>query len=194
MTQNQPKILLITADDMNWDAVVVFGCLTPDTTPNIDRLAAEGIRFENAHVTIAVCQPSRSAIMTGHYPHQSGGEGFHKLRFPDIPILPDRLREAGYAVGILGKVDHSTSYANFEWDYMVDQPQPGQGPGGVCFVFLLQVDDKGASFKTQKQPATGNKRRRRLFYVLEPVPKLHVKVHIQQTPFARRPRRGSLVH
>ncbi len=56
--------MLITADDMNWDAVGAFGCPTAGTTPNIDRLAAEGLRFQHGHVTIAVCQPSRSALMT----------------------------------------------------------------------------------------------------------------------------------
>ncbi|MFW6303449.1 MAG: sulfatase, partial [Candidatus Sumerlaeota bacterium] len=122
-----PNILLITADDMNWDAVGAFGCPTPETTPNIDRLASEGIRFENGHVTIAVCQPSRSAIMTGRYPHQSGGEGFHKLRFSDIPLLPERLRESGYTVGILGKVGHSTPYGAFNWNMMFDMPELGQG-------------------------------------------------------------------
>ena len=60
--------MLITADDMNWDAVGAFGCPTPGTTPNIDRLAAGGLRFNHGHVTIAVCQPSRSALMTGRYP------------------------------------------------------------------------------------------------------------------------------
>ena len=70
------NVLLITADDMNWDAVGAFGCPTDGTTPNIDRLAAGGLRFNHGHVTIAVCQPSRSALMTGRYPHRSGGEGF----------------------------------------------------------------------------------------------------------------------
>jgi len=62
----------MTADDMNWDAVGAYGCPVAGTTPNIDRLAAEGIRFNCAHVTIAVCHPSRSALMTGLYPHRNG--------------------------------------------------------------------------------------------------------------------------
>ncbi|MBT3292515.1 MAG: sulfatase-like hydrolase/transferase, partial [Victivallales bacterium] len=88
---SRPNILLITADDMNWDAVGAFGCPVPETTPNLDQLAADGLRFHHAHVTIAVCQPSRSALMTGRYPHRSGGEGFYNLRHPGIPILPDLL-------------------------------------------------------------------------------------------------------
>lgn len=121
------NILLITADDMNWDAVGAFGCPTQGTTPNLDRLADESMRFNHAHVTIAVCQPSRSALMTGRYPHRNGGEGFYHLRFEGVPILPNLLRQAGYAVGILGKLGHSTPYADFQWDMAYDMAQLGMG-------------------------------------------------------------------
>ncbi len=104
-----------------------FGCPTAGTTPNIDRLAAGGLRFNHGHVTIAVCQPSRSALMTGRYPHLSGGEGFYNLRYEGIPILPDILRSEGYDVGILGKVTHFTPYAAFQWDMAYDQIDLGQG-------------------------------------------------------------------
>ena len=123
----RPSLLLITADDMGRDAVGAFGCPVPGTTPALDRLAAEGIRFERAHVTIAICQPSRSALMTGRYPHRSGGEGFFHLRLPGVPTLPDLLRKGGYRVGILGKVGHSTPYGDFAWDMAHDQPELGAG-------------------------------------------------------------------
>lgn len=123
----RPNILLITADDMNWDAVGAYGCPVAGTTPHLDGLASEGVRFEHGHVTIAVCQPSRSAMMTGRYPHRSGGEGFFRLRLPGVPILPDLLRGAGYAVGILGKLPHSTPYADFVWDLERDMPDLGAG-------------------------------------------------------------------
>ena len=124
---NRANFVLITADDMNWDAVGAFGCQTSGTTPNIDRLAAEGLRFRYGHVTIAVCQPSRSALMTGRYPHLSGGEGFYRLRYEGVPILPAILRAEGYDVGILGKVTHSTPYQEFQWDMARDQSHLGQG-------------------------------------------------------------------
>ena len=125
--RKRPNVLFITADDMNWDAVGAYGCPVQGTTPNLDRLAAEGVRFEHAHVTIAVCQPSRSALMTGRYPHRSGGEGFHRLRYAGVPILPDLLRRGEYRVGILGKVAHSTPYADFEWDMVHDMQELGMG-------------------------------------------------------------------
>lgn len=124
---DQPNIVLITADDMNWDAVGAYGCSTAKTTPNIDRLAAEGIRFNFAHVTIAVCQPSRSTLMTGLYPHNNGGEGFYNLRHPNIPILPALVKNAGYQTGILGKVGHSTPYTDFQWGTCYDMEDLGMG-------------------------------------------------------------------
>jgi N-sulfoglucosamine sulfohydrolase len=66
-----PNILLITVDDMNWDTPGCFGG-PAGVTPHIDRLAAEGLRFERAHVALAICQPSRQALMTGRYPHNAG--------------------------------------------------------------------------------------------------------------------------
>ncbi len=122
-----PNILLITADDMNWDAVGAFDCPDAGTTPNLDQLASEGMRFDHAHVTISVCQPSRSAMMTGLYPHHSGGEGFFRLRKPGIPLLPECLRAAGYQVGILGKLGHSTPYESFRWDEEKDIDDLGHG-------------------------------------------------------------------
>jgi N-sulfoglucosamine sulfohydrolase len=145
------NFLLITADDMNWDAVGVFGCPTPGTTPNIDRLAAGGLRFNHGHVTIAVCQPSRSALMTGRYPHRSGGEGFYHLRHEGVPILPGILKAAGYSVGILGKLGHSTPYADFEWNMAYDQPQLGMGRNPEIYyryarTFVQSAVDGGKPF------------------------------------------------
>ncbi|MCC7205389.1 MAG: sulfatase [Phycisphaeraceae bacterium] len=121
------NVLLITADDMNWDAVGAFGCPVPGTTPNIDRLAAEGMRFNHAHVTISVCQPSRNTMHTGLYPHHHGGEGFYNLRNPGIVTLPALLRGAGYSIGVLGKVAHSTPYADFKWDTTYGELDMGHG-------------------------------------------------------------------
>ena len=98
---SRPNLLLITADDLNYDSVAAYGCAVPGVTPNIDRLAREGLRFTRGHVTIAVCQPSRSVMMTGRYPHHNGARGFEPIR-DDVPTLPDELRKAGYLNGILG--------------------------------------------------------------------------------------------
>ena len=117
--KKRPNILLITADDMNWNAPGCFGGRTPDITPNIDRLASEGVRFEHAHITIAVCQPSRSVLMTGRYPHRNGAEGFQPIN-TSVPTLQEQLKEAGYLQGILGTVKHLAPREKYKWDMVED--------------------------------------------------------------------------
>lgn len=119
------NILLVTADDMEGTTPGAFGG-PAGVTPTLDRLAAEGIVFGRAHVAIAVCQPSRSAIMTGLWPHRNGAEGFEPID-DDVPLLTDRLRSAGYATGILGKVTHLQPVERFEWDHTVDMHELGMG-------------------------------------------------------------------
>ncbi|TLX75792.1 T9SS type A sorting domain-containing protein [Labilibacter sediminis] len=108
----KPNILIITADDMNWNTVASFGGEQQgqNVTPNIDQLTSQGVCFLNAHVASTACMPSRNAINTGRLPHRSGGEGFHDLRFKDIPTIPNVFDANGYFVGILGKIPHSTPY------------------------------------------------------------------------------------
>lgn len=123
------NILLIVADDMNYNAVGAFGCLIPNITPNIDKLAEQGVRFTNAHVTSAVCQPSRGAIMTGMYGHHSGIEGFEHYKGNQL-TLTEYLRNAGYLTGMLGKVGHSIPKYDTElekFDLVKDEEELGFG-------------------------------------------------------------------
>jgi N-sulfoglucosamine sulfohydrolase len=113
-----PNVLFITVDDMGWDSIGVYGSPVPDVTPHIDRLASQGLRFEHAHVNIAICQPSRAVFMTGLYPHRSGATGFGSIR-AGTPTLFERLSAAGYGVGIMSKVDHTTPSRRAAWDFVV---------------------------------------------------------------------------
>jgi N-sulfoglucosamine sulfohydrolase len=126
----RPNILLITADDMNHDSLGVTGCKIPGITPHLDRLASEGLRFVHGHVTAAVCQPSRSVLMTGRYPYRNGAMGFEPIR-PDVPTLTESLRAAGYFNGIFGKVEHLAPQEKFCWDKVVgvDELGLGRDPG-----------------------------------------------------------------
>ena len=120
------NILLFTADDLNCDTVGCFGGKVPGLTPNLDAFATEGLRFEHAHVNAAICQPSRGVLATGRYGHNSGVMGFmHTTR--DIPTIMQTLRDAGYLTGILGKVDHSTPKVSYQWDFVHDQNELGNG-------------------------------------------------------------------
>ena len=102
---DRPNVVLITVDDMHWDSIGAFGCEVDDITPNIDRLASEGLRFEHAHVTVAICQPTRAVWMTGRYPHNSGALGFDPIS-KGVPTLVETLRDAGYYTGIFAKTGH----------------------------------------------------------------------------------------
>ena len=99
------NILLFTADDMNFDSSGVQGGPIKDLTPHIDRLAAQGLRFERAYATVAVCQPSRQVMFTGRYPHRSGSMGFFPLQ-PDVRTLQQQLHDAGYLISAFGKNPH----------------------------------------------------------------------------------------
>lgn len=120
------NVLLITADDMNWDSLGVTGCKIPGITPNLDKLAGEGMRFVHGHVTIAVCQPCREVLMTGRYPDRNGGRGFQPIN-TDVPTLQESLRAAGYLNGILAKVPHLAPQSKFCWDRVVPAGELGRG-------------------------------------------------------------------
>jgi len=66
-SQTPPNILLITVDDMNYDAITWLGGQIEGLTPNIDRLASQGMRFTQAYNTHSRCSPSRGSMMTGLY-------------------------------------------------------------------------------------------------------------------------------
>lgn len=121
------NLLLITADDLNCDSVGAFGGKVPRITPNIDRLASQGMMFARAHVTVGVCQPSRSALLTGRYPHRSGGEGFHRITQLDTTTLWEQLAGAGYRTGLMAKVPHCLPKATDKPDTVVDAADLGIG-------------------------------------------------------------------
>jgi N-sulfoglucosamine sulfohydrolase len=122
----QPNVLLLTADDMNGDSVGAFGCPVSAITPNIDRLAAEGMRFEHAHTNASICAPSRTSMLTGREPHNHGvmADGPFTGK---VPALGEMLRtEAGYLTGVHGKYIHLDLQEAFGWDIV--EPEGGRHP------------------------------------------------------------------
>ena len=113
---SKPNILLITVDDMSCDSVSSFGCLIKDITPNIDKLASQGLRFKKAHVQVGNCYPSRNVMLTGRYPHNSRVEGFYQVKNIKYPVACDLMKSGGYYTAIRGKVNHSTPYQPYDWD------------------------------------------------------------------------------
>ncbi len=97
-----PNMILIIADDMAWDDCGAFGHRTIQT-PNIDRLAREGMRFDRAFLTCSSCSPSRSSMITGRYPHSTGAEQLHWTLPKDQVTFVELLKAAGYWTASAGK-------------------------------------------------------------------------------------------
>jgi N-acetylglucosamine-6-sulfatase len=102
--EERPNFLVVVVDDLRWDDVGAYGHPF-SRTPNIDRIAREGARFENAFATTPLCSPSRANILTGLYGRRNGivdntnrSERSHELR-----TFPRLLDAAGYDTGFLGK-------------------------------------------------------------------------------------------
>ena len=110
----KPNIILIFIDDMGWADLSSFGN-TDAQTPNIDRIASEGISFEQFYVNSPICSPSRVAISTGTYPQRwnitsyldheknNSARGMANWLDPSAPMLARNLQQAGYATGHFGK-------------------------------------------------------------------------------------------
>jgi N-sulfoglucosamine sulfohydrolase len=116
----RPNILLIVSEDNGPE----LGCYGNPTvqTPVLDRLAADGVRFQNAYVPQAGCSQSRAALLTGLYPHQNGQIGLATWKFAlyqaDTPNLVRSLKAAGYRTGIIGKL-HINPASAFPFDKAV---------------------------------------------------------------------------
>jgi N-sulfoglucosamine sulfohydrolase len=113
----RPSILLIISEDNGPQ----LGCYGDPyaKTPNLDKLAAQGVRFDRAFVTQAGCSQSRSSILTGLYPHQNGQIGLATWGFrmyrEDTPNIPRNLKAAGYRTGKIGKL-HVNPESAFPYD------------------------------------------------------------------------------
>jgi N-sulfoglucosamine sulfohydrolase len=100
-----PNILVVLSDD---HSVPYLGCYgaTWMSTPNIDRFAAEGVRFDRAFTSAPQCVPSRTSLMTGRSPVAARMGRFSSPLPPDIPVVPELLRTRGYYTGVCGRYFH----------------------------------------------------------------------------------------
>lgn len=122
--QARPNILFIMSDDHTSQAISAYGEILADIcpTPNIDRIAKEGILFENCFVTNSICTPSRSAIFTGKYSHLNGVYKFTALDQAQ-PTLPKLMRKAGYHTALIGKYHLHSNPVGLDYFSIL----PGQG-------------------------------------------------------------------
>jgi arylsulfatase A-like enzyme len=107
VAQDKPNVVLIMTDDLGYGDVSAYGA-TAIQTPNIDRLAKDGLRFTDAHSSAATCTPSRYALLTGEYAWRKPGTGVLPgdaalIIEPGWPTLPWVLKRAGYMTAVVGK-------------------------------------------------------------------------------------------
>ncbi len=131
----RPNIILFIADDVSQEDLGCYGNALA-RTPNLDRLAAQGRRFDEAYLTASSCSPSRSSTITGRYPHNNGrASELHEPIAAHLPWFPQLLKETGYYTALVGK-HHMTS----------DTPAKGEKPQPEAFDLVDQgnaPDNKG---------------------------------------------------
>ena len=98
-----PNILIIIADDATYSDLPIHGGVNVKT-PEIDKLASEGMTFNKAYLTMSMCTPSRAEFFTGLYPVSNGVNWNHGIAKKEVKSIVHYLREEGYKVGLAGKI------------------------------------------------------------------------------------------
>lgn len=129
---DRPNVVFILCDDLRWDCLGVAG--HPHLkTPNIDRLAKEGVYFKNAFCTTSLCSPSRASILSGKYAHAHGVLNNFTEYPVSLPSFPRQLQAAGYETAYIGK---------WHMGEENDEPRPG-------FDYFVTHKGQGKYFDTE---------------------------------------------
>ena len=121
--EERPNIVFIMTDDHARQAISAYGSYRNET-PNLDRLASEGMLFENAYVTNSICAPSRAVILTGKHSHINGKIDNSSVPFDSSQVtFPKLLKSAGYQTAMIGKWHLRSRPTGFDYWKIL----PGQG-------------------------------------------------------------------
>ncbi|MEN8115633.1 MAG: sulfatase-like hydrolase/transferase [Bacteroidota bacterium] len=149
---SKPNLVVIMADDMGYADVGFNGC-KDIPTPNIDRIAENGVVFTNAYTTYSVCSPSRAGFITGRYPQQFGYERNvqYRVNDPDMGLSKDEttlatfLKQAGYKSGVIGKWHLGAHITNHPLNRGFDEFYGHLGGGHRYFPEELTIDNSYAA-------------------------------------------------
>lgn len=156
--QTKPNVLFIAIDDLR-DWIGYLGANEQVKTPNLDRLASRGLRFTRSYCAAPVCNPSRTALMTGLRPSTSGvydnGTDWREAVPNDLVTLPMHFKANGYLVAGAGKIYHEAYRRDSDWNLYKaaerKQPQPkgdDRGVGGIVFAPVDCDDGELEDYKT----------------------------------------------
>ena len=115
LADKRPNILILYADDWRWDMLGAAGNRIVKT-PNLDKLAGEGLLFRRSYVSTSICGVSRASLFTGQWMTRHGNQAFNMFKTPFAETYPGLLRKNGYWTGHIGKW-HNGSFPRSEYDY-----------------------------------------------------------------------------
>ncbi len=133
------NIVFILADDVNYDAIGCYGGENV-ATPNIDRLAAEGMQFNHAYSAMAMCAPFRAELYTGLYPVRNGVASNHTSARPGTKSVCHYLGDLGYRVGLTGK-KHASPAETFPFESVSGEGAKGQSLDWEGMSRFMENDD-----------------------------------------------------
>lgn len=133
-----PNIVVFISDDHSQLDSQAYGS-TEVRTPNMAKLAAEGLRFTHAFVASPSCGPSRTALLTGLWSARNGAEPNHRPKRADVASLPPVLHALGYEVAAIGKVAHNNHAKDHGFDY-IEGPNQGFSETAAVAKFLADRD------------------------------------------------------
>ena len=139
----KPNVIVILSDDLGYGDLACYGG-TRVKTPNLDRMAAEGLRFTDAHSTASTCTPSRYSIMTGLYAWRKKGTGVlpgnASCIIPtDMVTIASQMHRAGYTTGAVGKWHLGLGSGNLDWNGPI-KPGPLELGFDSCFIIPATGD------------------------------------------------------